>query len=270
MNKTARTVAFVFVLFALSIRFAAAASAATPDPFLSSLANLFSAPAALLTTWSAQINAPRGPILGASQPAVQATASAASINPPWQPSQPAPAQKPAPTPAPKAPQNYVTQGALNARLGALEKAILSELQTLATALTSIAAQNRNGNASAPSTFQQQLDALQREISLTNNIGNLSNVTITSPTFSGVTTSNVPEGSNLYYTDARVTSFLLGATATTTFGAGISASYLNLAGTTATSTAASTRTVIVEATADTSIDSSTASSTAATEASSTAQ
>jgi hypothetical protein len=55
--------------------------------------------------------------------------------------------------------------------------------------------------------QSQLDALQHQISQTNQINNLSNVTITSPSFSGVSTSNIPEGSNLYYTDARVESLL---------------------------------------------------------------
>ena len=125
--------------------------------------------------------------------------------------------------------HYVTQGALNAQLSALEKTIVSELQTIATALTAVAAQSQNGKPSplsvpsASSEIQQQLDALQNEISQTNRINDLSNVTITSPSFSGVTTSNIPEGSNLYYTDARVTSLLAATAATTTFGGGIALS-----------------------------------------------
>jgi hypothetical protein len=130
--------------------------------------------------------------------------------------------------------HYVTQTSLNVQLSALEQTILSELQTLASALASVAAQT-NGTSSASSTIQQQLDTLQHEISQTNQINNLSNVTITSPTFSGVTTSNVPEGSNLYFTNSRVTSLLSGASATTTFGAGISTAALNVTSSSATST-----------------------------------
>jgi hypothetical protein len=102
----------------------------------------------------------------------------------------------APTPFTNAPDtsasspNYVTQGALTAQLSALEKTIVSELQSLASALTSVAAQNQNGNVPASSTIQQQLAALQHEISQTNQIDNLSNVTITSPSFSGLTASDI--------------------------------------------------------------------------------
>jgi hypothetical protein len=73
----------------------------------------------------------------------------------------------------------------------------------------------NEAPSSTSNVQNQLDALQNEIAQTNRINALSNVTLSSPTISapsisGLSTSQVSEGSNLYYTDARVGSYISGS------------------------------------------------------------
>jgi hypothetical protein len=63
------------------------------------------------------------------------------------------------------------------------------------------------------SVQSQIDALSHEIAQTNQINNLSNVTLSSPTFTsssggtGLSTSQVSEGSNLYFTNARVASYI---------------------------------------------------------------
>src|SRR3989344_841756 len=62
-----------------------------------------------------------------------------------------------------------------------------------------------------SPFQSQLDALQLAMARGTRIDQLSNVTISSPTFTNLTTGSVSEGSNLYYTDARVGSYISAST-----------------------------------------------------------
>src|SRR3989344_3886185 len=62
-----------------------------------------------------------------------------------------------------------------------------------------------------SPFQSQLDALQLAMARGTRIDQLSNVTISSPTFTNLTTGSVSEGSNLYYTAARVGSYISGST-----------------------------------------------------------
>src|SRR3990167_7769551 len=62
-----------------------------------------------------------------------------------------------------------------------------------------------------SPFQSQLDALQLAMARSTRIDQLSNVTISSPTFTNLTTGSVSEGSNLYYTDSRVGSYISAST-----------------------------------------------------------
>src|SRR3989344_2511955 len=62
-----------------------------------------------------------------------------------------------------------------------------------------------------SPFQSQLDALHLAMPRGTRIDQLSNVTISSPTFTNLTTGSVSEGSNLYYTDARVGSYISAST-----------------------------------------------------------
>src|SRR3972149_904952 len=62
-----------------------------------------------------------------------------------------------------------------------------------------------------SPFQSQLDALQLAMARSTRIDHLSNVTISSPTFTNLTTGSVSEGSNLYYTDSRVGSYISAST-----------------------------------------------------------
>ncbi len=102
--------------------------------------------------------------------------------------------------------NFVTQDELNSQLLQLTNTLTQKFSPPATSSVPqyVAA---DGNPTAPYT------------PIVPPINNLSNVTITNPTFSGVTTSNIPEGSNLYYTDARVDA-LLASSASTTFGNGI--------------------------------------------------
>jgi hypothetical protein len=97
----------------------------------------------------------------------------------------------------------VTPGAGTPQIAALENQFAAAVNALAGVVSFLRVQS---TSTAPDV-QSQIDALQHEISQTNQINNLSNVTISSPSFSGVTTSNIPEGSNLYYTDARVESLL---------------------------------------------------------------
>ena len=67
--------------------------------------------------------------------------------------------------------------------------------------------------SEAASVQSQIDALSHEIAQTNQINNLSNVTLSSPSFTsssggtGLSTSQVSEGSNLYFTNARVASYI---------------------------------------------------------------
>ena len=80
--------------------------------------------------------------------------------------------------------------------------------------------------------QAQIAALQHEIAQTNQINNISNVTLTSPTISapsitGLSTSQVSEGSNLYYTDARADARI---NATSTISTLLSAPNLTTVGT----------------------------------------
>ena len=92
--------------------------------------------------------------------------------------------------------------------------------TSAPVVSSIPASNPD-----TTTIQSQIDALQREISQTNQINSLSNVTLSSPTISspnisGLTTSSVAEGTNLYFTNARAEAALALLGATTTAGTGL--------------------------------------------------
>jgi hypothetical protein len=106
-----------------------------------------------------------------------------------------------------------------------------------------------------STDQAQLDALQREISQTNQINNLQNVTLSSPTISapsitGLSTSQVSEGSNLYYTDARAEARI---NATSSIGTLLSAPNLTAVGTLSSlfATNATTTNLAITGTASTS-------------------
>jgi len=110
---------------------------------------------------------------------------------------------------PLAADNFVTQDELNSQLLQLTNTLTQKFSAPATSPVP-------QNVAAGGNFNEPY------VPIAPPIDNLSNVTITNPTFSGVTTSNVPEGSNLYYTDARVEA-LLGSSATTTFGNGIALS-----------------------------------------------
>ena len=97
--------------------------------------------------------------------------------------------------------------------GIVTKADLSGFLTSFKNLLVLLPSSSIGAGSADSTnVQQQLAALQREIAQTNQINNLSNVTLTSPTIiaptlTGLSTSQVSEGSNFYFSNARVASYI---------------------------------------------------------------
>src|SRR3989344_2077314 len=102
------------------------------------------------------------------------------------------------TSAPQFPlvQDFVDEITFDERLNALEKMLLSRI-TAGTAAVSSA---------VPQNIQDQLNALQQQVSLTNRINTLSGVTISSPTFTntitGLTTDYVTDDGNLYYSDSR--------------------------------------------------------------------
>lgn len=158
-------------------------------------------------------------VFGANHPTIslppsvptQAAVAAAAVPTSDQPS-PAPVVD-APTPQPTQP--LVSNAPGIAQFASLQNQFAAAVNVLGGTLSLLRVQS---TSTAPNV-QSQLDALQLEIAQTNRISNLSNVTITSPTFSGVSTSNIPEGGNLYYTDARVESVLAASTTIgTTFGA----------------------------------------------------
>ena len=140
--------------------------------------------------------------------AVVAAAALATSNPPSSNTTVDP-----PTPEPTPP--LVSKAPAIPQFASLQKQFSAAVNALAGAVSLLGVRS----TSTTPDVQSQLDALQHQISQTNQINNLSNVTITSPTFSGVTTSNIPEGGNLYYTDARVEAVLAASTTIgTTFGA----------------------------------------------------
>jgi trimeric autotransporter adhesin len=99
-----------------------------------------------------------------------------------------------------------TDAALSARFTSLAQIVGNVLALLPTI------ENQQPQSDTASV-QSQIDALSHEIAQTNQINNLSNVTLTSPTFTsssggtGLSTSQVSEGSNLYFTNARVASYI---------------------------------------------------------------
>ena len=95
----------------------------------------------------------------------------------------------------------VTQASLSAQLAALETQLLARINALTTVSSggSVAAPN---SPETSSDIQSQLDALQREISQSQEIDNLANVTIsnptiTSPSITGLSASDIPDLSSSY-------------------------------------------------------------------------
>jgi hypothetical protein len=92
-------------------------------------------------------------------------------------------------------------------------AVQSALGVLAARVQGLASLLSAQTGASPSAnVESQLAALQREIAQTNQINNLSNVTLSSPTIvspsiAGLTTTQVSEGSNLYFTNERVASYI---------------------------------------------------------------
>jgi len=103
--------------------------------------------------------------------------------------------------------------ATEANLAAAPLADMSILINLTSFLKSFDTYLASAKMQAPvHDVQAQINALQRQISQTSQINNLSNITLSSPTISapsitGLTTSQVSEGSNTYYTDARVAGYI---------------------------------------------------------------
>ena len=91
-------------------------------------------------------------------------------------------------------------------------ALLGSLRDLLVLLPETASSASGGGSADFTTTEQEIAALQREVAQTNQINSLSNVTLSSPTIvspsiAGLSTSQVSEGSNLYFTTARVASYI---------------------------------------------------------------
>ena len=130
-----------------------------------------------------------------------------------------------PSPAPQSPQpaepvvagpaqsvqppTPTVSGPTNASLFARVSSLAAIVGNVLALLPSLQQQEPQFDAAS---VQSQIDALSREIAQTNQIGDLSNVTLSAPTIispavSGLSTSQVAEGSNLYFTNARVASYI---------------------------------------------------------------
>jgi hypothetical protein len=94
----------------------------------------------------------------------------------------------------------------NLALATFSDSNINILPNLASFLQSLNAYLESQKTEAPSgDVQSQINALQRQISLTN--AGLSVTYTTNSSLSISTTSNLPEGSNLYYTDGRVANYI---------------------------------------------------------------
>jgi hypothetical protein len=90
----------------------------------------------------------------------------------------------------------------NLALATFSDSNINILPNLASFLQSLNTYLESQKAQAPSgDVQSQINALQRQISLTNVAPSVTYTTNSSPSL--LSTSNLPEGSNLYYTDGRV-------------------------------------------------------------------